>query len=213
MQDKSKNIYYKSDFHFLGERSYVQGSTLFEEALKAISFWSINKPKRIKLVVRSIFDSQATLTLCKKNKNSSEFIRSLDAYASFSLNNEDYIVTFKKSSLLVKNRVSYNEQSVTSGAIIDKAGLYIKTRVKSDNHIMRVLIALFKKYLNEFHPSMLHGKWIFFESELDLLSIKSEMPNFLEIAKVVLIGKKSARGKVYLNSIEVGTISFTRPLL
>jgi hypothetical protein len=199
---------YDAKFHRLGNRNYIQGSTLIDHSLDAIESWNLPVPESISATCRTIINQSGQYILIEDSlaNNIKEFV----TVFKFTTDGESFQVGLKPSSETELKRVPYDEDKIINGSKIINDSEEIQITYTFENNLYQILIALFKKLLNTIYPPQDGGKWIFYQIKCDHRKLSQSKNSILSINIQNILGGKSAQSKILLNNEKVGTLFFTR---
>ena len=201
---------YDSRFYYLGERTYVHSSDFVQELMNAIGFWSLGTLNYLKICCRNRVFNQGSYHLILEAD--SEEDTECDVLFNIICDGKPYTVILNQNDEPVSQSVADNEENLVADAQLDLDADSISFSWQVEQApLMKLVVALHKKLLQETFSSATHGKWSLYK--LDLAWSEFEKPGVLRIKKEAALGKQNARSSIYLDDQKVGTIYFWRPKL
>lgn len=199
---------YDATFHRLGQRNYVQGSTLIDQFILAMEAWKIEPIDRLEASCRSMINEKGRYELLESP--TPEELKLYRSTFKAWVKEEKFIVGLKALDEDFDERVSYDEDAMVSKATLNKQEGSISLNYLFQQDLYQYLIALFKKLLNETHPAADGHKWIFYQTKLEhrkLINIQSKQ---LTIKIKRVLGQQSAQADILIENEKMGNIFFTQ---
>ncbi len=211
----NQTLNYNSTFVRLGQRDYVQGSTLVQGLLDALENWQLGRLEQLKIVCHSMLNEQGTYELAINHSTSSatnDNIKNSSIVFESRCDGQDYTIVLNGNGEEVDVSIPYDEEQLVSDHSYNESEETIEVSWSQKHPLMQVLIALNKVLLDKTLPSKSHGKWIFYKSELSWADLHCQSGT-LALKLHATIGLKSALSDVFLDGMKLGNIFFTRPEL
>ena len=201
---------YFSQFVRLGNRQYIQGSTLIDGCLDAVEDWHLGKIRTMKSEFRDMLNEQGAYYLL--DNPSKDFAKSFSAMFVVVTDKGLYQIGLNGNADSNVPQEDYDEEGLVNGAIFDKLQKTISIFWSESQSYSRMVVALFKKMLNIMYDDDRYSKWIFFQSDTDYVSLSTIEEGKLEIKLKAYIANRNAKGQIFIDGKRVGTIFFTRSL-
>jgi len=201
---------YFSQFVRLGNRQYIQGSTLIDGCLDAAENWHLGKIRTMKCEFRALLNEQGVYHLL--DSPSKEFAKSFSAMFVVVTDKGLYQIGLNGNFDGNVPQEKYDEEGLVNVAILDRLQKTISIFWCQSQSYSRVVVALFKKMLNIMYADDHYSGWIFFQSDTDYVSLLTIETGKLEITLKAYIANQSAKGQISIDGKRVGTIFFTRTL-
>lgn len=212
----------QSDFYFLGERSYVQGSTLLEGVVSAARIWKLPKLIAVETSCREMVSSQAVYVYTGSSLGSQyeEVMSDESIKASFKLKDElgaCHAVSLIGASggVFGVQSVPFDEDKLINGYSFDLK----KNTIRLDNvnfdfiNISKLLIALQKKLLDAIFPKDGFGRWVYYSSTLEWPHMSDLHQGVLKVCVTRSLGLKVVECSAYFEDSYIGKQCFTREVM
>tara|TARA_Y100000588_G_C14140514_1_gene875847 strand:+ start:190 stop:834 length:645 start_codon:yes stop_codon:yes gene_type:complete len=204
---------YYSNFFRLGQRNYVQGSTLVQGLLEAIKQWNLGSLNQLKVSCHTMLNEQGCYELlCEDDPNAAQKTKQCATLFNVNCDGVAYFVILNGTQKEVTTSIPYDEASMVSTHQFDSNEKTIRIKWENQCELLKLLIALNKVLLNKLLPSEKHGKWIFYKCDLNWQSLHAAN-GILTLQLKGNLGLQSALSNIYLNDNLLGNIFFSRPVL
>jgi hypothetical protein len=211
----NQTLTHQSNFTRLGQRNYVQGSTLVQGLLDALDSWQLGKLEQLKIACHTMLNEQGTYELVLNQDApamTDEKIKHSSIVFESRCDGHEYVIVLNGNGKEVDVSIPYNEETLVEGYIFQEPKQTIEITWSQKHPLMQMLIALNKVLLDKTLPSNNHGKWIFYKSDLSWAKLHCQSGR-LALKLRATIGLKSALSDIFLDGENLGNIFFTRPEL
>lgn len=202
---------YDAKFVFIGHRSYVHGSSLTYGLFEAVESWSLGPVEKVQVKVNSLLKEQGRYDLFPSDKGENAE-KAHNAMFRIECGSIVYFVGLQGRGEPIMVSEPYDEQNLIAGCEIEKDLNAAMLMLKSDAHLINIIIALNKRLVCTLLPSKGYGQW--FLARYDLAWGKMQLIGkaLLEIKVVGHIGASNTKSTVILGGEPVGSIHFSRSI-
>jgi hypothetical protein len=201
---------YEKKFVLLGDRHYVQGSTLTDGLFKAIEFWELGSIKHLRTNIHSILKEHGRYDLYKGYERPIPIEKNYNALFYLSCDTGTYAVGLKGNGECISERQPYDEESLIDGYRIIETTKSAVLMIQPDSQIINIMIALNKKLVNGLFSGAGYSQWFLSRYDLSLAETHMNRASLLEIKIIGTIGLSHIHGSIALEGKTVGSIYFSR---
>jgi len=184
-----------SDFHFLGDRDYLQGATLFDHIIANYVADKYN-PKGIDFSIKKLTD-KVCLVISTKEKKGNLIPEKIVGEYKDNLNHFFIYETENK----VTERIPYNEIEIIRNCIIDKDKIVMSENILNYS-FMKKAIAAYKFLLTSLYGKT-YDKYLFARIQLQFIP---EGKFWIKHSRI--ISNQFFQGAIKENDKEIGNIFF-----
>ena len=203
---------YDAKFVFLGQRNYIQGSTMTHALFEAAESWSLGSVERVQLNVHSLLKEQGRYNLYRNGRWKGQVKKEYNAIFRLQCNSHVYLVELKGRGENVTVSLPYDEEKLIANCEIIKHRKSATLIMHPNALIVNAIIALNKKLVNTLFPSERFGQWFLTRYDLAWEKMSLMAPALLEIEVVGNIGASNTNSAIRLVGEPIGSIYFSRKI-
>lgn len=202
----------ESDFSFLGERTYVHGSTISNDLITIIKQWSLGRLEKISAVFNYPLVTQAQFA-CFESDSSTQSPKDYPAFFKIKTRKGNFSIAVVPDEKPVNSRVAYDEEGLIRSSEIEANTKTASVKVKSSERILNKIISLNKELLSYLLPQSGYGSWIMARYQVNFTLLSEIEDSLLKLKLDASIGGLSTRTSIFMNDDSVGSIYFSREKL
>ncbi len=200
---------YDATFVFLGQRNYIQGSSMTHGLFEAVENWSLGSVERVQLNVHSLLKEQGRYNLFHSEWEQASVKKEYNAIFRLQCKNNDYLVELKGRGKPVIFSEPYDEEKMIADCEIIKHRKSAALILNPNTLVINAIIALNKKLVNTLFPSEEYSQC----SWPDMIWLGTSgltSPALLGIEVVGNIGASNTNSAIRLAGEPVGSVYFSR---
>ena len=203
---------YDANFVFLGQRSYVHGTSMTHGLLTAVESWSLGPVESMQLNVRSLLKEQGRYDLFDSESWEASMKKEYNAMFRLHCSNHDYIVELKQRGEPVTVAEPYDEEKLIADCEIKKHRKSATLILHPNTLTINAIIALNKKLVTTLFPGQEYEQWFLARYDLAWDKLGLMAPALLEIEVVGNIGASNTNSAIRLLGEPVGSVYFSRKI-
>lgn len=202
---------YNSDFGYLGNRDYVQGSDIIYGMLDAMDSWKLGSVKQFTVSVRRVLRSQGRYLLFDKEEDANSYKSKLFTTFSIRTGKDVFKVGLEGDSRVITKRFPYDEEAMIASCIVRKDEMSASISKFSQDRLINTIIALNKRLHVDIFSASGFSPWILAQLKLRWQEmIESKDMTVYSIVVKNVIGNRMTKAAIELNGYNVGEICFDR---
>ena len=203
---------YQPDFHLLGKRKYVHGTSQTHVLMEALKSWNIQGIERVVGAFHEVLVTGGAYWLYFSKSEQIESGKKFTAsYIVETMEPARYYIGFEPQGETVVESVPYDEDAIVSHGTILEDTRSATLACKPEFHLFNTIVALNKRLHLSILPRDKDTQWFFGNYELKWPNlINRGEADILEVTIQSAFNNNYTRSKVVLNGEAIGTVSFVR---
>lgn len=203
---------YQPEFHLLGKRKYVHGTSQTHALIEALNAWSIQGIQRVVGAFHEVLYTGGAYWLYSSKSDQIESGKKIStSYIVETIEQQRYYIGFEPKGAKVVQSVSYDEDAIVSHGIIEEDTRSATLVCKPEFHIFNTIVALNKRLHLSVLPRDKDTQWFFGNYDLKWPNLSNRSAkDILEVTVQSIFNNKYTRSTVVLNGEAIGNVSFVR---
>ncbi|QHT69582.1 hypothetical protein GXP67_24510 [Rhodocytophaga rosea] len=188
------------DFCFKGDRNYVQGPDIFDEALKFILL-KFGEIRNIKYVAHKMLHHNAVLIVSSEKGEPDS-----NSIITFEVGNLRYYASVINNFKQIKCKQDFSETEIQASSIIEQSKISLFNNLNYS--FSEIIVSMNKYYLQKMSDAV--GKWIITKLELSDISFYNNVYHKkISLELVKNFNNMLTKSSIYIDGKQVGAIYFS----